>query len=292
MAGREPPVRGAGERGHAPAADGRPLAVTRFPGGSNARATLLIAGAMGVRQDFYAPLARFLAEHGIHALTFDYRGMGWSRSGSLRNSDATIATWAEQDLNAMLHEARRAAPQLPLFLVGHSLGGQIAGVLPDSELISGMVTVTAGTGWYRHNDRIPLQIRLFWFAAIPLLTPVFGYFPGKRLRMVGDLPAGVAWQWRRWSLRPEYLLSEGAHYREAFGRFRAPIVGYSFEDDEILTLPAVDDMHGFYHAAPVERRHLHPADIGATRIGHFGYFTEKSRDTLWRDTLAWLLDRA
>ena len=61
----------------AKAADGYDLAVTRFPAQGTPWATLCIGGAMGVRQDFYAPFARFLAENGIHVLTFDYRGSGW-----------------------------------------------------------------------------------------------------------------------------------------------------------------------------------------------------------------------
>ncbi len=89
-------------RDTAKAADGFDLAVTRFPAEGDAWATALIAGAMGVRQDFYEPLARFLAENGVHVLTFDYRGMGASREGSLRGFPADITTWAQCDLDAML----------------------------------------------------------------------------------------------------------------------------------------------------------------------------------------------
>ncbi|MBX3674446.1 MAG: alpha/beta fold hydrolase [Burkholderiales bacterium] len=279
-------------RDTAKAADGRELAVTRFPAEGKAWATLLLAGAMGVRQDFYEPLARFLAESGIHVLTFDYRGMGASRDGSLRGLDADVLTWADADLEAMLAEARAMGPGLKALALGHSLGGQLFGSVPEGARLDAFVTVTAGTGWYRHNDRMAWQVRFFWFVAIPLLTPLFGYFPGKRLRMVGDLPAGVARQWRRWALHPEYLLSEGEAMRGRFDAVRAPVLGFSFEDDAIITKPAVDQLHGFYRHARVERRHLAPADAGRRRIGHFGYFQPESRDNLWRDTLAWLKEHA
>ena len=279
-------------RDTAKAADGHELAVTRFPAEGKAWATLLLAGAMGVRQDFYEPLARFLAESGIHVLTFDYRGMGASRDGSLRGFRADVTTWAQSDLDAMLREARAMGPGLPAFALGHSLGGQLFGSVPEGARLDAFVTVTAGTGWYRHNDRMAWQVRFFWFVAIPLLTPLFGYFPGKRLRMVGDLPAGVARQWRRWALHPEYLLSEGEAMRGRFDAVRAPVLGFSFEDDAIITKPAVDQLHGFYRHARVERRHLAPGDAGRRRIGHFGYFQPESRDNLWRDTLAWLKERA
>ena len=99
-------------RDTARAADGHELAVTRFPAEGEAWATLLVAGAMGVRQDFYEPLARHFAENGVHALTFDYRGMGASRDGSLRGFRADVTTWAESDLDAMLREARAMGPGL------------------------------------------------------------------------------------------------------------------------------------------------------------------------------------
>jgi predicted alpha/beta hydrolase len=254
-------------------------AVTRFPASGTPWATLLIAGAMGAGRDFYAPLARYFAANGIHVLTFDYPFEG------------DVSSWAETHLDAMLGVTAAMAPGLPLLYVGHSLGGQLLGVLPHAPDVKAALTVTAGSGYYKLNDRMPVRVRIFWFGAIPLLTPLFGYFPGKALRMVGDLPRGVAWQWRKWCLHPEYLLAEGEHYRIAFDRVRIPIRGYSFEDDDIVTRPAIDHLHTFYRAAVVERRHVHPRDVGAARIGHFGYFSERSRDTLWRESLDWLRGR-
>jgi predicted alpha/beta hydrolase len=249
--------------------------MTRFPAKGRPTATLLIAGAMGARSDFYAPYARYLAENGIHVHTFDYPFEG------------DLDTWA-QYLDARLVEARDAAPDLPLLYVGHSLGGQLLGVLPHACDVKAAITVTAGSGWYGFNDRMPIRVRLFWFLFVPLLTPLFGYFPGKRLRMVGDLPRGVAWQWRRWCMHPDYLLAEDESRRALFDRIRIPMRGYSFEDDHIVTKRAIDHLHAFYRSAAVERRHVAPADIAARHLGHFGFFSERSRDTLWDESLRWL----
>lgn len=278
--------------GSARAADGHDLAVTRFPAPGAAWGTLVIAGAMGVRQDFYAPIARFLAANGAHVLTFDYRGVGASRTGSLAACDATVTDWAEKDLNAMLREARAMAPDLPLLLLGHSLGGQLLGVLQDNAAVAAAVTVTAGSGYYRFNERMRVRVRIFWFLAVPLLTPLFGYFPGKALRMVGDLPRGVAWQWRRWCLDPEYLLCEGEAARIAFARVHAPILSFSFADDALLSRTAIESLNGFYRNAHVVHRHVAPSDVGARSIGHFGFFSDRHRDGLWREALEWLRYRA
>ncbi|MGE0355533.1 MAG: alpha/beta fold hydrolase [Burkholderiales bacterium] len=279
-------------RDMAQAADGQELAVTRFPAEGRAWGTVLVAGAMGVRQGFYEPLARFLAQGGLHVLTFDFRGMGASRKGPLRGFEASVTDWAESDLDAMLRLARAMDPALPAFAVGHSLGGQLFGAVPEGARLEAFVTVTAGSGWYRHNERMFWRVRFFWFVAIPLLTPLFGYFPGRRLGMVGDLPAGVAWQWRRWCLHRDYLLREGEAVRRRFDAVAAPVLAYSFADDAMLTKRAIDRLHGFYRNARVERRHVAPLEAGRSRIGHVGYFLPESRDNLWRDTLEWLRAKA
>ena len=275
-------------RGTAPAAgDGYPLAITRFAAQGEAWATMCVAPAMGVRQDFYAPFARFLAANGVHVLTFDYHGMGWSRPKKLSDFQGDVTDWAKRDLNAMLAHARTPAPRLPLLMLGHSLGGQILGITPDNAALRASLHVTAGSGWYKLNDRMARQVRLLWFVLMPLTLPLFGYFPGKRLRIVGDLPLHVAWQWRRWCLHPDYVLSEeGA--RASFDRVTLPILSYSFEDDPMVNRAAVESLNGFYRNARLEHRHVAPADIGVEHIGHFGFFLERSRATLWKDSLHWL----
>ena len=275
-------------RGEGRATDGHLLAVTRFPAQGKPWATMLIAGAMGVRQDFYAPIARFFAQSGVHALTFDYRGMGFSRREPLAKVRTDVTGWANKDLNAMLHEARRPAPHLPLIVLGHSLGGQIIGIAPDNAQVAAVIGVTAGSGWYKHNERMRMEVRLLWYVFMPILTPLFGYFPGKSLRIVGDLPRGVADQWRRWCLHPDYLHGESAGTREAYRRLGAPMLSFSFEDDPMITRQAVDALNAFYTASAITRRHVAPGEVGARRLGHFGYFAESSRDTLWSESLAWL----
>jgi predicted alpha/beta hydrolase len=269
------------------ATDGYPLAVTRFPAQGRAWATALVAPAMAVRQDFYAPYARFLAQNGVHALTFDYRGIGASRAAPLRSTQATVTDWVTKDFEAMLGEARRAAPALPLVVAGHSLGGQILGLAPSNASVRAAIHVVAGSGYYGFNERMRWRVRLLWFVALPLFTRLFGYFPGRRLGIIGDLPKGAALQWRRWCTHPLYALSEGEAARASFERVTARILSYSFEDDPMIEARAVDSLNGFYRHARIEHRHVDPRATGAA-IGHFGFFSEASGARLWRESLEWL----
>lgn len=268
-------------------ADGHRLAISRFAPQGPCKANVLIAGAMGVRQDYYAPFAESLAAQGFAVTTFDYRGMGYSRTGSLRGLEIDIVTWAEQDVDALIGAAK--VHEAPLYLVSHSLGGQILGLVPRRHEVDAMFTVASGTGYYKHNKTMPLQVRFLWYVAMPLYTRIFGYFPGKKLRKVGDLPRGVALQWTRWCKHPEYIVDEaGQPMRDGHANIRIPIFGLSFEDDEYIPKVAIDQLHGFYRAANIERRHLAPKDVGARRIGHFGFFKPQYRESLWPLAADWL----
>lgn len=261
--------------------------VTRFPAQGDAWANVLLAGAMGVRQDFYVPLARYLASHGLNVVTFDYEGIGRARPRRLADVEADVDDWVRADYAPALEAARAMAPALPLVLFGHSLGGQVLGMAPGSERVRAAVTVTAGSGYYRFNERMRWRLRFFWFVAAPLLTPLYGYFPGKRLRMVGDLPRNVMRQWRGWCLHPGYLLREGEALRAAYARLELPILAWSFADDPMITGPAVEAMHRAFTCARVEHRHVDPRAAGREPIGHVGFFLPHC-EPLWLESLQWL----
>lgn len=278
--------------------DGAVLAGTRFAPSGAARAVVVLPAAMGVKQDFYAPFAQFLAEQGMAALTFDYRGMGQSVPApyrrSLRGFKADLLDWAQYDYNAALHAARSWQPDAPLLVIGHSLGGQLPGLLPDNHLIDGILTVAAGSGYWHHNTP---QLRRFvwflWYFAVPVYTRLFGYFPGKKVRKVGDLPKGVIFQWAQWCKSPHYVVdADGKPIRDGFEKIRVPMLSMSFTDDELMSRRSIDSLHDFYKNAQQERRYIRPQDVGARRIGHFGFFRAQFKNTLWRQALAWLDQRA
>ena len=279
------------------APDGFQLAAHRFAAAGEIKAVVVLPTAMGVKQDFYFPFARFLAQQGYAVLTFDYRGAGASVPArfkrSLRGFKANLFDWAERDYNTALRAAKEWHKQVPLLVIGHSLGGQLPGLLPDHHLIDGILTVASGSGYWRHNAPPTKRIVWFmWYFAVPLATRVFGYFPGKKLKMVGDLPKGVIFQWSRWCRSPHYVVdSEGHPIRSGYDRIRVPILCLSFTDDEMMSRRSIDSLHDFYRNAQVERRYIAPQDVQAKRIGHFGFFRQEFRHTLWQQALAWLEQR-
>lgn len=279
-------------------ADGYALAATRFMPAETPKAIIVLPSAMGVKQDFYFPFARFLAQQGFAVLTFDYRGMGLSVPEqfrrSLRGFHADLFVWAESDYNAAVRTARSWHADAPLLVIGHSLGGQLPGLLPDNHLIDGIVTIAAGSGYWRDNaPQLKRMVWLMWYFAVPVYTRLFGYFPGKKMRKVGDLPKGVIYQWSKWCRSPHYVIDHaGEPIRSGYEKIRAPVLSLSFTDDELMSKRSIDSLHDFYRNAPMERRYIKPADVNAKRIGHFGFFRPQFQSTLWQQVSAWLDQRA
>lgn len=252
------------------------------------RAAVVIAGAVAVRQTYYAAFGRYLAERGFYALTFDYRGIGHSRGGGTFD-DARLRDWGERDLDAAIDWSARECPGA-LLGVGHSLGGQMFGLATGNRRLGGLVTVAAQSGYWRHWPwRLQGGMALLWYAAFPGATLLFSRFPAKRLGIGEDLPKGVALDFARWCRHPDYLVdSTGRPLRSGFRAFDGPILAYSFGDDLAAPARAVDALHCFFENAPTERRSVEPRELGLGAIGHFGFFREGFRTSLWAEVAGWL----
>lgn len=264
--------------------DGHPVVARLFALGDAPRGAVLIVPAFGVAQTYYADLAAWLARRGFAALTFDYRGTGLSRQGSLRGFHAdVIEDWAGRDCAAALEFLRAQAPQVPLTWLGHSLGGQIVPFVPNHAELARIITIATGSGYWRENSpRLKRVVWWLWYVIVPVTLPLFDYFPGRRLRKVGDLPRRVMEQWRRWCLHPEYLAGvEGEWARQKYAAVRTPMLSLSFTDDDYMSARNTESIHSFYVNAPKSFRRISPDDAGVKHIGHFGFFRAKFENALW-----------
>lgn len=254
------------------------------------RASVVVPCAMGVAQRFYSRFAEWLARQGYLAVTFDYRGIGQSAPQSLRGFEVDIIGWAQQDCAAVIELVKARHPDKPLYWIGHSLGGQLLGLIPNRHKIDRVMTVATGSGYWLENSWPTKRVVWWlWFVVVPIALKLVGYFPGKRIRKVGDLPKGVMKQWRRWCLDREYVVgAEGEHVRAAYASVQLPILSLSFTDDEMMSAQGIRSLHALYTSAPVEYRRIAPRDIGVRRIGHFGFFRPEFEQTLWPTVKEWI----
>lgn len=268
-------------------ADGYSLAMRVYEATVPLKGWVLLAPAMGVAQDFYAPFANWLASEGYSVASFDYRGMGASKHGPLKDLDIDLVGWAKLDGSAAFGEVLSRSGGSPVFWIGHSLGGQIFSLVAHHEKVKKFITVTTGSGYWLQNAwSLRWRVWFLWFFVAPITIPIFGYFPGKKLKMVGDLPANVMWQWRRWCLNRNYGIGvEGPWLREAFESVKAPITAISFTDDELMSEENIGSIHDFYTHATRKYVRVDPVENGLKKIGHFGFFKPQMKDVLWKKLL-------
>lgn len=273
-----------------PARDGHALAATlREPAQRDAKAFVLIGSATAVPRQFYGKFASYLAEAGFAALTFDYRGVGGSKPKSLRGFSARMRDWAALDLTAAIDFAAKQAAGRPLLLVGHSFGGQALGLVPNSQKISRALLVAAQVGYWRlfpppENYRIYVRLRFVG----PAVAHAFGYVPGW-LGVGVDLPKGVFLEWAGWCMNPRYLFDDATlETRKNFPNYTGALRAIGLADDKWAPPVAVQLLLDGYTGTKPEHLTIAPADVGAAKIGHFGFFRAEHRDTLWKHAAEWL----
>lgn len=250
---------------------------------------VLINGATGVKQRYYARFADWLVHRGATVLTWDYRGIGESKPHRLHGFEGTMSDWGRHDFEGVLQFIAREFPQRELVVVGHSIGGQLLGQAASNGRIARAVTVGSQLGyWGFWPGMKKLAMASLWFGLMPGIAHVAGRFPGQ-LGIGEDLPKHVALEWARWGRSPEFFLAHGIS-RDGFSRLRAPVIAYSFSDDDYAPKAACDALHALYVNAQVERRHLTPRDVGARELGHFGFFRETFAARLWEPLAPFLFN--
>jgi len=97
-------------------------------------------------------------------------------------------------------------------------------------------------------------------------------------------------QWRAWCLQPTpFGPALDAEFADShFAEVTAPLLSLGFSDDPIATPRAIEALLVSYPRARIERRLGRPAEVGARRLGHHGFFFARHRDSLWRGVLDWI----
>jgi predicted alpha/beta hydrolase len=273
------------------AADGFPVAVTTYAPAQRVRGVVVINAATGVRRRYYDAFATHLASQGFAVVTYDYRGIGDSAPRKLRGFVASMREWGELDQPAVVAHAAAWQPDVPLAVIGHSVGGQIFGLLRDPTPVSLVLLVAAQHNYY---GLWPLRERLvlwsLWTLLMPAASHALGYFPSSTIGLGQDLPKGVALEWARWCRSPGALVQAiGGDAAERFTRFRGPMLALSFEDDRrFAPRRAAEALLTLYSNARTEHRHLSPKSLGMQRVAHFGFFRAAASERGWPIATEWL----
>jgi predicted alpha/beta hydrolase len=188
---------------------------------------------------------------------------------------------------AALEWMRRSLDPQRIFLIGHSAGGNLIGLIPNLAVVDAAILIGAQLGYWRHwPARIRYAMAAVWYVAVPAFSRLFGYVPGW-LGAGQHWPHGIAMELARWCRHPDYLFGDPSLDVSRYTTFAAPILAYTFADDPHATRTACEHLLSRFEGAAITHRHIDPQAIALKHIGHFGFF-RPSCETLWRDCADWL----
>ncbi|NAY92995.1 alpha/beta fold hydrolase [Muricauda sp. JGD-17] len=254
----------------------------------NRKKVLIINSATAVNQDLYQNYALYMSGNGFEVITYDYRGIAGSRPKKLRGFRASFVDWAQKDLFAVINYVKRNYTKHSILMLGHSIGGTLLGLCPLNQQVDGILTIGAQTAYYKDWERDSMKLYLMWHIFLPGLTRVFGYFPGKHLGILEDIPKGVIQQWhaRRLNSNMSRQLIEDGH-QIYFDMFKGKLLTFAITDDPIGTKQALMRVHDAFVHAEKDYVSISPEDVGVSQIGHFGFFSRRFQNSLWPKTLNW-----
>jgi predicted alpha/beta hydrolase len=216
------------------AADGHRFAVHWHPACARGGPALLFLPALAVPADRYERFAQALNTQGVSVAVPDWRGLASSSLRASRRVDWGYRELLELDLPAVRSALDAHAPVQPAWSIGgHSLGGQLAALAAALApgAYAGLVLVATGVSDARlfpRSDR--WGVRLF-ARALPLLTRLFGYFPGRMLRWAGREAGTLMRQWAGTVLSGSYRGVGIARAEERLSALHVPVLGIRFTED-------------------------------------------------------------
>jgi predicted alpha/beta hydrolase len=259
--------------------------------GGKVLALVLINSATGVRRQFYGRFADYLAGKGFAVLTYDFRGIAESRPENLRKFSSTMRDWPQLDTPAAIKYLSSRWPTEKLYLVGHSAGGNLLGLVGGLDRVDAAMFVSSQFGYWKLWPRSrQAWMFLVWHFVVPISSNIFGYVP-RWLGAGQHWPRGIALELARWCRHKEYVFGDESLDTSGYERFDKAILAYSFSDDHDASKVACETLLARFPNAEIEHRHLSPGALDVAHIGHFGFFRPACAK-LWDECAEWLADQA
>ena len=249
------------------------------------KGTILLNPGLGIPKEFYQKYAAYLAENGYNCLVYDYRGIGNSGKEAANKKAINLRNWGIIDMPTMLDYLHQKYPQQKIYFIGHSIGGQAAGLIRNYHLVERFIFVATTHGyWPLFNFPLNLFSAFMWYLHIPITANLFGYMPPSLTYRGIRMAKGVALEWAAWSRKKEYI----AHYfgkniqTNYYKQITKNIDVIRFEDDPIAIPKTVNAMMAYYKNAAVKIHSFDPKKLGEKRVGHSGFFSAKLGQPFWK----------
>lgn len=234
-------------------------------------AALLWLPALGVGARHYLPFAQALAARGVATFLHEWRGAGSSSLRAGRDCDWGYRELLELDIATSADAVRRACPDVPSILGGHSLGGQLAccRLALDPGAARQLWLVATGAPYWKafplpHRLGLPMAYRF-----LPWVAERNGALPGRRLGFGGREARGVMRDWARSGLTGTYAAAGlDADLEAGMAAIRAPVRAVTFARDWLAPPSSLAHLVSRFPDAGMDATTFDDASLG-TRADHF-----------------------
>ncbi|UDY23815.1 alpha/beta fold hydrolase [Nocardioides sp. Kera G14] len=235
---------------------------------------LFLHPAMGMPATYYHRFGEQAAKAGFHVALTELRGH--EAEGGRIPSHRYDFGYQDMvdDLSVAMDEAQRQFPDVPVVLLGHSMGGQVgtAYVASHPGRVAGLILIGAGTPYWKAFGRwmlggAPLAV---------LMGQVLGHFPGERFKFAGRESKGLIRDWAKLALTNRLT---GAT-RAQLDASSLPVLAFTIAGDSLAPDESVQGLVAQLPAAEVDWQHL---DIEG--IDHFKW--ARRPDSVLPQITAW-----
>ncbi len=169
---------------------------------------ILICPATGITKTFYHAFAEWLSQQGYNVLSFDFRGIGESLHGALKDSTASINDWGMLDIPAAIETLLKRTNAEKVIIVGHSAGGQLLGITPNYHKVAKVLAIAGSTGHIKGlKGKTKLLAPVMFNVIFPISSLFKGYGATQFIGMGENLPKNVAKQWAEFCSKPGYVMN-------------------------------------------------------------------------------------
>ncbi|MFI1238459.1 alpha/beta hydrolase family protein [Nocardia salmonicida] len=252
------------------------------------RPVVVIVPGLAVPGEFYEYFGHRLAARGFDVAICELRG----QSESTRRPDAESTYGYHElvsvDFPAMLAAVRNRFPASTPYLLGHSMGGQLASMYAARVRgrLGGLILVASGTPYFRGYRGVFGPGVLVGTAAVAVASNLAGFWPGDLLgkRAYGRQSKVLMSDWARLARTGRFVpVGADIDYDERMSRLTFPVLSITIAGDDLAPQTSADHLLGKLPGTQVTRWFQPEA------LGHNGWITnpDSTVDTVEK----WLRDR-
>lgn len=248
-------------------------AFTSDQNGPSSKPLVLLFPAMGVKASYYFKIAKDLNNLGIHFACTDLRGNDPMQHPPSRKNDFGYYEMINQDWPAAVKACKDNYPDSPIYIMGHSLGGQISACYATKEPnINGMILVASGNTHYKNfknKRRVLIASKL-----ANIMSQLFGYLPGNKIGFAGIEAKSVIRDWA-YTIKTGYFRTryngEKEIYNLKMSQVKIPIMAISFDGDKLSPHAATQALLDLFQSAPKLHVKTSSVELKIDQLNHFNW---------------------